>query len=148
MEREWLVDRATCPSCQTLNPAMPLSCDSFISWAARVLPASAPTGVLAYNFNIAEATAGFELEVIGSSSFDRENSDWVCEEAWTSRPHKYVVAYAEAGRDWEPFLAWAATAVRKFIESELPGADTLRKAHAVAVGFVDGELVVVAGRDV
>jgi hypothetical protein len=126
---------------------MSLAFDSFIFWATEAIPASAPAGVLAYNFNIAQSFNGFELEVVGSSYFDRGNSDWACEEAWTSRPHKYVVSYAEAGREWEPFLAWAAAAVCKFIESGLPGTDTLKQAHAVTVGFVDGELVIVAGRD-
>jgi len=122
--------------------------DSFNSWAARALPVSAPAGVLAYNFNIAEAASGFEIEVVGSSYFDRGNTDWACEERWTSRPLKYVAPYADAGRDWKPFLAWVAGVVRAYIESGLPGAETLKQAQAVTAGFVDGELVIVTGRDV
>lgn len=120
---------------------------SFQSWAAQVLPASPLPGVVAYNFNIVETFSAFEVEVVGSSHFDPQSSDWGCEEAWTSRPMRYVALYAEAGRSWEQLLKSAAASVKEFVSTELPGAETLlRCAEAVTVGFVDGELVQVVGR--
>lgn len=127
---------------------MPLSFNSFCSWAAGVLPAVPVEGVVAYNFNIAESAEAFEVEVVGSSYFDPGNPDWACDEAWTSRPSKYLVSYLDAGRSWEAFQDWVAAAVRGVCASGSNAANTLNAAVAVTVGFVDGELTTVGGRDV
>lgn len=122
---------------------------TFHAWLSQVAPrASIPT-VIAYNFNLAETIDAFEVELVGSSWYNPIDSDWVCEETWTSRPSQYVALYAETGRDWEPFLKWVVTSVHEFVSGASPGSETLRQAQAVAVGFVDGNLtLVVEGGDV
>jgi hypothetical protein len=128
---------------------MALATHSFLTWAAQALPASPLPGVVAYNFNIAESATAFEVEIVGSSYFDPGNSDWACEEGWTSRPSKYIAPFTTVGKEWQPFLESIGAAIRELSESEQPGAKTMRSAQAVTVGFVDGELVRVTGeRDV
>jgi hypothetical protein len=118
---------------------------TFRSWLSQAAPPSSIQAVVAYNFNIAETIDAFEVELVGSSWYDPDDSDWVCEEDWTSRPSRYVAHYAEAGRVWEPFLDWVVASVREYASGTLPGAETLRQARAVAVGFVDGNLTLVVG---
>jgi hypothetical protein len=118
---------------------------AFHTWLSEVVPLVQPPGVVAFNFNIAQGPTGFEVELIGSPTFDPNNSDWACEEAWVSRPRTFAASYAEFGKEWEPFLEWARRCLQSFVTGEGPKAQTLRSAEAVTVGFVDGELVLVAG---
>jgi hypothetical protein len=116
---------------------------AFHAWLSGVVPPELPAQVIAFNFNIAQTAVGFEVELIGASKYDPDNSDWACEETWTSRPKVFAVSYAESGKEWQPFLEWASRAVREFVEGTAPNASTVRKAQAVTVGFVDGELLLV-----
>ena len=110
------------------------------------LAASLPeSGVVAYNFNIAETLDAFEIELVGSTYFDAASADWACEEAWTSRPSRCLIPYAEVGRQWEPFLGSLSSSLREVLSSRSFGTRRLWQADAVTVGFVDGDLVRVGG---
>lgn len=113
---------------------------SFQAWLAAVLPVTPPPGVLAYNFNLAEAGCWI-VEVIGSSTYDPGNSDWACPpEAWSSRPSEYQIE-CNVAPDWQTALDLVAGQVAKFLRnSQQPGARVLKSARAVCAGFVDGEL--------
>jgi hypothetical protein len=108
------------------------------------MSSAAVDGLVAYNFNIAEAPEGFVIEVVGSTYYDPKNADWACEEAWTSRPYEFLVPYADVGREREPFLANVCASVKEFLAQRPPEAAALLTAEAVTVGFVDGDLVRIA----
>ena len=45
-----------------------------------------PDGIEAFCFNIYEDGGNtFSIELIGAGSFDKGNSDWVCDEVFTNR---------------------------------------------------------------
>jgi hypothetical protein len=117
----------------------------FHAWLKQVLPDPPIPGVVAYNFNIAETLDSFVIEIVGSTSYHPSNSDWACEETWTSRPHQFLCAFTEVGRQWEPFLLEVRGWVKEFFDTLPPQATALLNARAVTVGFVDGGLVEVRG---
>lgn len=119
--------------------------DTFQAWLRLVLPPTSVEGVVAYNFNIAETSDAFVIEVVGSSHYDPTDADWACEEVWTSRPYEFRAPYSDVGRQWEPFLGQVCASVRDFLGKRPSGSAALLEAQAVTVGFVDGELVRVGG---
>lgn len=115
---------------------------AFNEWLAKALPNTCPDNVGAYNFNIAETKDAFVVELIGASAFDPQNSDWACHETWTCRPSQFVLPHADIGTDWKPAEAYVVGLVREFLQGGPPSkARLLRESSAVAVGFVDGDLV-------
>ena len=118
---------------------------AFNQWLASVAPRSPLEGVVAYNFNIAQSSESFVVELVGSSYYDAADPDWACDETWTSRPSEFQSSYAVSGEAWEPFLREVFGAVKSFLVSGAGAASSLARAEAVTVGFVDGELLVVKG---
>jgi hypothetical protein len=113
---------------------------SFERWLADVLPHEPPTGVVAYNFNMAEC-GDWSVEVIGASSYDVSDQEWACPpEAWTCKPAEYIIPH-EAAPEWRLALEYVVRRVSTFVrQSPLKCAGVLRQSRAVCVGFVDGDL--------
>jgi hypothetical protein len=106
---------------------------SFERWLAEVLPDEPPSGVVAYNFNMAEC-GDWIVEVIGASSYDVNDQEWTC------RPSEYIIP-REVATEWRLALAYVVQRVSTFVrQSPLKCAGVLRQSQAVCVGFVDGYL--------
>lgn len=115
----------------------------FFAWLNATLPATLPDDVAAFSFNLAESPASFVVEVVGASTYDVKDSDWACGEAWTHRPESFDLSYAEFGEGWETVLSLIEKWVRTYLATSAPGAQMLRSAQAVAIGFVDGDLAII-----
>jgi hypothetical protein len=113
---------------------------SIEAWLESTVPEKTPEDVVAYNFNLAEGGCWI-VEVIGASSFDSRTGDWACPpEAWSCRPSQFEIPYDWAA-NWQDAAKYVASHVTNFIlRSSHPGAEVLRQAEAVCVGFVDGDL--------
>ena len=118
---------------------------AFDAWLTSIAPRSPLSGVVAYNFNIAESADAFVVELVGSSYYDADDPDWACDETWTSRPSEFRAWYTESGTAWEPFLNEVCGAVESFMSGSVGSRTALAQAEAVTVGFVDGDLIVVKG---
>ena len=118
---------------------------AFNEWLGEALPSVPPEDVRAYNFNIAERVDDFVVELIGAPAYDPNNSDWACEESWSCRPSEFSLPHNDVGSEWKPVEELVVRFVREFLthSAELK-AQWLRDSDAVAVGFVDGDLIVVS----
>jgi hypothetical protein len=115
----------------------------FDSWLNQTFPQSVVAKVVAYNFNISELSDGFLVEIIGSDIYDPNNSDWACQEVWTSRPNQFFFSIDEVGKEWDLFLDKLSILVNKFLEI-LPNYQyVMANICAITIGFVDGDLVVI-----
>lgn len=114
---------------------------NLVSWLTRVCPATLPSNVVAFNFNLAEGR-DWVVELVGASSYDPDDDQWACPpEEWSSRPDELMLPRSVAGGTWQQAQAFVANGVTIFLrESNMPQAEVLRSADAVCVGFVDGSL--------
>ena len=97
-----------------------------------------PPGLRAFNFNLAEASQKFQVDLIGSTRYAESDPDWACEEAFVSQPRFFDLPREEVGDRWEGVHQLICIFVAEYIRSNTTS--PFRTAEAVTVGFVDGEL--------
>lgn len=75
--------------------------------------------------------------MIGAGSFDKENSDWACDEVFTNReePLKW-----KSNKSWKETQTCVEGVVRQYLINGRYASVLLSK-KGIGVGFVDGELV-------
>ena len=107
-------------------------------WLDCVLSIDIPKDVVAFCFNIYEdADKNWSLELVGAGSFDADNSNWACDEVFTTR---------ENPLRWHEDVEWmliqdeAQALVKEYLERGRFG-QKLKRYEGIAVGFVDGDLV-------
>jgi hypothetical protein len=110
---------------------------TFNGWLDSALAQSIPAGIVAFSFNLAEPWC---IEVIGSRRYSEEDSDWACEEAFRPKVPNLDLPKSEVGSDWESVLEASKKIVSAYLERPSAGSTILKKATAVTVGFVDGDL--------
>lgn len=67
-------------------------------WINDVLKEDLPKSIVAINFNLyQEKDNQYAMEMIGSSNFDLEDSDWVCDETYATRDRLFK---------WESKSTW------------------------------------------
>lgn len=81
----------------------------------------------------------WSLEVVGTSDFDEINSDWACEEIYTSRNEPFSWHQME---NWETILDTIVLELENYLNFG-SYAKELKTYKAVATGFVDGDLTIV-----
>jgi hypothetical protein len=110
----------------------------FNAWLDRVLAEPVPEIVIAFSFNLAEPWC---IELVGFDWFSDDDPDWGCPpEAFRPAVGDLDLPEEEVGEDWQSVLEAAKSMVSAYLDRPSPGRDRLRKAVAVAIGFVDGEL--------
>ena len=133
-----LILLCSCVTSQTKKQEQGLNYEMFENWLDKTLSREIPDSVVAFCFNIYEdADDKWSLELIGASSFDAEDSDWPCDEVFTTRDNP---------------LPWFEDAECKQIQQEVQDiikkylergrfAYKLREKEGIALGFVDGNLI-------
>ena len=99
-----------------------------------------PPGLVAFNFNLAEAFQMFQVDVIGAARYDPVDSDWACDEAFVSQPRFFDLPHSAVGTRWQDAQQLIAKCVTDYIRTASESSP-LRRAVAVTVGFVDGDLI-------
>jgi hypothetical protein len=118
---------------------------NFHAWLDETFARDVPADVVAFNVNLNDSP--FVAEVVGSTYFDPENEDWACEEAWTpNRPTGFAFPDGTERLPWSERLTEIESLLRNWMETGSPAAAKVLHAQAFAVGFVDGDLVVLSGR--
>src|SRR5580698_6263350 len=107
---------------------------TFNAWLDKALAEPIPPGVIAFSFNLAEPWC---IEVIGSESYEEEDSDWACEEAFRPELENLSLPESEVGSEWESVLEESKKIVARYLDRPSAGSDLLKKSTAVVVGFVD-----------
>ena len=71
---------------------------SFYNWLEDALK-KLPGNVEAINFNLYDdGDNKWSVELVGSSTFDENNSDWACNEVYTTRENPYVLTKRVTGK--------------------------------------------------
>ncbi len=109
---------------------------TFDTWLDTALSEPIPASVVAFSFNLAEPWC---IEIIGSDRYSDDDPDWACEESFRPDVEDLVLPESEVGDTWEVVLEAAKRLVAAYIERASAGSAILRRAEAVAVGFVDGD---------
>lgn len=112
-------------------------------WIDRVLNTDIPDDVVAFCFNLYEDGNGvWSMELIGSSRFDPEDSDWPCDEItdFNSRNNPYEW---EMDCSWEDILAYMVGELKDYFANG-KCAELLKSRSGVGVGFVDGDIEILS----
>ena len=121
---------------------MAFSYDDFAKWLDGVFEREIPDDVVALSFNIYEdGKRRWSVEVVGTSSFDKNGEDWACDETTDFETREEPFAWKEKA-SWKNVASAVAEAVRNYLEVG-SCADKLKALRGVATGFVDGDLKLV-----
>lgn len=120
---------------------------AFNNWLSEALAVEPPAAVVAFSFNLFEPAirdgSKFAIELIGAATFDPTNSDWACDEVWEPPVRQFLIPLAYSGAHWSECLGRMTTLVEHKLRDPGTVSQQLRSRQAVAVGFVDGELIVI-----
>ncbi len=86
----------------------------------------------------------FTAELVGASYFDEEDEDWACDESWRPSTPRFSFPPELQITPWEERLVVAKEVLEAALSSDAGWARRLNRAHAVAVGSVDGSLHIVS----
>ena len=116
--------------------------DLFERYVDTALENNIPDGAIAIYFNLYDDSGSkWSMEIVGTSAFDAENSDWACEELTDFHTRNKPLSWNETA-EWDKILAEVSDAVRRYLRSGRYAAK-LRTLCGIGVGFVDGDLMII-----
>ena len=111
----------------------------FFEWLDLILKNELNSEIKAINFNLYEDTDNkWSVELVGTSSFDKDNDDWACDEVFTTRDQPFVI---ECESDWKLVETFFIGLVNEYLSS-----GKLKEYQAIGIGFVDGDLHILYAR--
>lgn len=117
--------------------------EEFKHWIDSCFQQVIPNSVVAFSFNLFEVAetseVKFGIEMVGTASFDEDDSDWACDEVWEPEVRQTPIPKQFSGDDWEKCLINVKSLLQSYIESH---SSTEKFKQGVGIGFVDGELEV------
>jgi len=108
-------------------------------WIDNTLINNSMDNIVAIAFNLYDdGNNTWSLEMVGTSEFDIDDSDWACNEVsdFGTRDNPFVW---NAESSWEDILQSVSTILKKYLE-EGKNADRLKMLEGIGVGFVDGDI--------
>lgn len=109
----------------------------FEKWCNKVIEENFPIEGEAICFNIyEESDKHWSIQLISASYFDEDDSDWACEEVFTTGENLFSWAQ-DSG--WAEILDVSCDLIHKYL-NEGRYSEKLKEFQAVAAGFVDGDL--------
>ena len=116
----------------------------FEKWVDTSLSIGLPNEIQAFCFNLYEDGGGnWSAEIIGAASFDKEDSDWACDEVcdFGTREHPFIWTQ---DTEWKCILSEMTEHIMSYLNNGTY-AGRLKHLEGVAVGFVDGDLSILLG---
>ncbi len=98
-----------------------------------------PESIIAYNINLYEGDETYDLQLIGSDEFDKDDPDWACSEVYSSEEEICYIEMTDEVGDWENAQKQFAECIKEYLEDG-KYADVLKAAKAIGIGFVDGDI--------
>ena len=116
------------------------------SWLDGVFGMKIPDGVVSICFNLYEdGDNSWSLEVVGCSSFDSDDSDWACDEVTDFETRDDPFTWKDES-NWEKVLHDIRKLLYQYIQDG-GASEYLKTLEGIAVGFVDGNLIVLAKKE-
>jgi hypothetical protein len=94
--------------------------------------------IVAVNFGLFESESGYQLYLIGSSSYDDTDDDWSTNEDFIPK-QKYFDKVLRA-KDYQQTLFETETLINKFLSSDSYEDSILNEVKYITYGFDDGDL--------
>lgn len=119
-------------------------------WLRAALGNTVPEEVAAFCFNLSEPAdlpEKFAVDLIGAPTFDPNDENWACSEAWWPDPRWLPIPTDWSGEEWSECLDRMTGLVKRLISTDDQGISQLTDREAVAVGFVGGDLKIVWQQD-
>ena len=113
----------------------------FEAWLDHALGEQVPETIVSFNINLYDSP--FRADVVGSTYYDPGDPDWACEEAWQPQERWFDFPGELAKLPWEQRLALCKGLLQRCVAGTGPAGARFRRAVAVTVGFVDGDLEIV-----
>ena len=110
-------------------------------WIGKALSQEIPEKVVAFCFNLYEdGDDQWSMELIGAERFDLADEDWACDEVTDlgTREERFVW---EKPAEWNVIPDETVAFLKEYLERG-EFAEVLKSKAGVAVGFVDGDIVV------
>lgn len=98
-----------------------------------------PQNIVALNFNLYEGP--YALDLIGSATYDESDEDWACNEDFIPKLRRCPSLGIPDDKSWEEVLKIVESILRDLIR-EMPDIELFKVQH-IAVGFVDGNLIII-----
>lgn len=113
------------------------------SWIDKVFSKDIPTQVVAICFNLYEdADNQWSIEMVGTSSFDTEDSDWACDEVFDTRDD--LQSWGQES-SWEEIQQNICEQIKEYLISGMYS-EKMKRYVGIGVGFVDGDINVIYQR--
>ena len=116
------------------------SFSEFSEWIDRVIQNGFPQNAKALCFNLYENDVYYSVQLVASSYYDENDSDWPCHEVFSTGEDLFQLKRTEEICDWVNGLEIAADIVYDYLRDGT-NKDKLTSFEAVAIGFVDGDLI-------
>lgn len=112
----------------------------FFNWLDEILLRKLPNNIKAINFNLYEDYGNeWSVELVGTSTFDENDSDWACDEIYTTRENPYVL---EKESDWKTIENIFTSFLKNYLDTG-KYSNVLKKYYGIGIGFVDGDLSII-----
>ena len=122
--------------------------DKIEKWLNDILEQEIPPETVAFCFNLYEDDSNsWSMELVGTGDFDAnpDNSDWACEEGTDFDTRDTPLSWEEDA-EWDEVLEGVIAALKQYLNNGLH-ADVLKAYAGVGVGFVDGDMVILYGKE-
>ena len=112
----------------------------FFSWLDEILLRKLPNNIKAINFNLYEDYGNeWSVELVGTSTFDENDSDQACDEIYATRENPYVL---EKESDWKTIENIFTSFLKNYLDTG-KYSNVLKKYYGIGIGFVDGDLSII-----
>lgn len=123
-----------------LNEKVNLEEKEFFNWLDEILIKKLPDNIKAINFNLYEDVNNkWSIELVGTSTFDENNSDWACSEIYTTRETPYILVKKS---DWKTIEKIFTSFLKNYLDTG-KHSKVLKKYCGIGIGFVDGDLSII-----
>lgn len=123
-----------------LNEKVNLEEKEFFNWLDEILSKKLPDNIKAINFNLYEDVNNkWSIELVGTSTFDENNSDWACSEIYTTRETPYILVKKS---DWKTIEKIFTSFLKNYLDTG-KHSKVLKKYCGIGIGFVDGDLSII-----
>ena len=113
--------------------------DEVSEWLDGVLETGISNEVTAFGFNLYDdGDYNWSMELIGTSEFDINNEDWLCNEVTDFDTRDNPFQWCKKA-EWEEILNDITCALKEYLKSG-KYADVLKAKSGIGVGFVDGDV--------
>lgn len=108
-------------------------------WLDDVLEQPISEEIVGFCFNLYEdGNNRWSMELVGTASFDEDDSDWACDEVTDFGTRENSFAW-EKDAQWNEVLDEVLGTIKEYLEKGIY-AEKLKSGVGVGAGFVDGDL--------